>query len=121
MKRLLRAITGVRADVWVFMFAVACGAASTWYLYSLGLTIGTGDQSARLNLARFALDSMTPGITQVGFIWRPLTQILFIPFVASDMLYRTGVAGPLLLVPCFGVAAALFYRIAADMVGRGFA
>jgi hypothetical protein len=51
------------------------------------------DAIARLNTARKMIDSITPGIGQLGGIWLPFPQILFIPFIWNNFLWHTGIAG----------------------------
>lgn len=111
MKNFLRLFSAVGIDTWLFVASVALGGAMAVLVYSEGLTIGTGDQAAHLNLSRLAFDSLTPGVTQVGFMWRPLLHIVLVPFTVVDVLYRTGMAAPLLLVPCLGLSAVLFRRM----------
>lgn len=111
----VRSLATVRPDIWVFIVSIVAGAAMMLLIHSKGLLIGTGDQAAHLNLARLGSDSLTPGITQVGFMWRPLLHIVLVPFVAIDMLYRTGMAAPLILVPCLGLSAVLLRRILLDL------
>lgn len=96
---------------WVLAgLALGLGSFFAWYVYSLGLTKILIDQNAHLNISRQIIDSMTPGITQLGF-WPPLLHILMIPFAASDTLYQTGLAGAFVLVPVLALAAFFLYRL----------
>jgi hypothetical protein len=52
---------------------------------------------------------MTPGISQMGF-WPPLLHVLMVPFVASDFLYHSGLAGFFTLVPFLAMAAVYLYK-----------
>lgn len=92
-----------RDELLLALFALALGTFMTWYAYSLDLTKALTDQSAHLNFSRLTFDSLTPGISQIGF-WPPLLHILLIPFVALPALYATGLAGSLALIPflCLG-------------------
>ncbi len=120
MNKILQSIRGVRPEVWVFICAHIAGTMMALVLQAKGLTIGTGDQAARLNFSRFAAESLTPGITQIGFLWRPLLHILLIPLSLVHEFYRTGIAAPLLLVPCFAAATSLLYTITRSLLQSAF-
>lgn len=51
------------------------------------------DAVARLNTARKIIDSITPGLGQLGGVWLPFPQILFLPFIWNNFLWYSGVAG----------------------------
>jgi hypothetical protein len=52
-----------------------------------------GDAKSHLNIARRIIDSLTPGIAQLGGSWLPFQHLLLLPFVANNFLYRSGLAG----------------------------
>ncbi len=120
MKRFFSVLSGIRPELWVFALAHVAGTCMALIVLDAGITVGTGDQAARLNFARFALESLTPGVTQVGFLWRPLLHIALIPLAAVQMFYRTGIAGPLLLVPCFAASASLLYAMVFRLTRNAF-
>lgn len=93
------------------LFAVVLGVIMTAYVYRRGLTTALTDQSSHLNFARLTFDSLTPGISQIGF-WPPLLHILMIIPVAIPFLYLTGLAGPVVLIPFLALAAVFLYRTA---------
>jgi hypothetical protein len=78
-------------------------------VYDIGAVKTMVDQNSHLNLSRQVIDSMTPGISQIGF-WPPLLHILMVPFVASDFLYQSGLAGFFTLVPFLAMAAVFLYK-----------
>ena len=51
------------------------------------------DAFSHLAIARRVLDSLTPGLAQMGGIWLPLPHLLMLPFIWNDALWRTGLAG----------------------------
>jgi len=63
------------------------------------------DAIARLNTARKMIDSITPGIGQLGGIWLPFPQMLSIPFIWNDFLWHTGIAGYIISGISFVVGA----------------
>src|SRR5690349_13512131 len=99
-----------KAETALPLVALLVGAVSTWYIYSLGLTKILVDENAHLNVARQVVDSMTPGISQIGF-WPPLIHVVMIPFVSIDMLYRTGLAGAFALIPFLMLGAYFLFRL----------
>ena len=79
---------------------------SAWWIHHLGMTTALTDASAHLNFSRLMTDSLTPGISQIGF-WPPLLQLVMAPYAANGYLYRTGLAGFFALIPfiCLGTIA----------------
>jgi hypothetical protein len=68
------------------------------------------DQYSHLAIARQVSDSITPGISQIGF-WPPLLHIVLIPVTLSDFLYFSGLAAPIVLVPLMALGAVFIYSI----------
>ena len=91
-------------------FSLSLAVAYALYVYSLGLTTVYIDESSHLNIARQIFDSMTPGLSQVGF-WPPLLHVLMSIPVSSDVLFRTGLAGAVTLIPFLVLSVILLYRL----------
>lgn len=89
---------------------VSCAAAS--YVYARGYTLYFGDAEAHLNIARRVIDSRTPGPEQLGTVWLPLPHILMLPFVWSDRLWRSGLAGVFPSAIAFVVAGVALFAAA---------
>lgn len=68
------------------------------------------DAIARLNIARKIVDSLTPGLGQLGGIWLPFPQVLMVPFVWNDFLWRSGIAGSVPSMISFIVSAIYLYK-----------
>lgn len=83
----------------------------------LGLLKVLTDQHAHLNFARALFDSMTPGISQIGF-WPPLLHLLLSPFASVPFLYDAGVAGAFVLIPFFVAGSIFLYRLLLRLTGR---
>jgi len=89
------AVTGSPALA-VALCAVVCAAvmgAAALHFYRTGVTLWYGDAEAHLNIARRIVDSRTPGWSQIGSTWLPLPHLLMLPFVRSNELWKTGLAG----------------------------
>jgi hypothetical protein len=80
-----------------------------WRVSQLGLMKALTDQNAHLNFSKQLFDSLTPGISQLGF-WPPLLHILMSPFVLFDSLYKSGLAGFFTLLPFLILGAVFLYR-----------
>lgn len=92
------------------VFGAVLGIWMASYMFFSGLTRVLTDQSAHLNFAKLVTESATPGISQLGF-WPPLLHILMVPIVGMyESLYRSGLAGFVVLLP-FAILGAIFlYR-----------
>lgn len=82
----------------------------TFFNLHLGLTTRFVDENSHLNLSRMVWDSLTPGISQIGF-WPPLLHILMVPFTFSDFLFKSGIAGSIVSTLCFLVACLFLYKL----------
>ncbi len=86
--------------------------AITYFMVNGLQNLGNYDAVARLNIARKILDSITPGAGQLGGIWLPFPQILMVPLVQIDVLYRSGLAAGLVSGPAFVLGAVYLYKTA---------
>jgi Dolichyl-phosphate-mannose-protein mannosyltransferase len=68
-------------------------AAAIFFYSSRGWLLYYGDAECHLDIARRMVDSQTPGYSQVGTVWLPLTHWAMLPFVRLDNLWHTGLAG----------------------------
>jgi hypothetical protein len=80
-----------------------------WLCYSRGWTLWYGDAEAHLNIARRLFDSMTPGYSQVGTPWLPLTHLLLAPFASVDSWWLSGIAAAFPSAVCFVVGGVFFF------------
>jgi hypothetical protein len=90
-------------------------AASLLFFYSRGVTNLYGDAIAHMEGARRLTDSITPGLGEIGSGWLPLYHILVAPLAINDHLWRTGLAGSLVSVAAFAVAAWFVFRLGFEM------
>lgn len=98
-----------RLEVILAFLSVLLSGVIAYRINALGMVKTMVDQNSHLNLSRQVIDSMTPGISQIGF-WPPLLHVLMVPFVAVDYLYQSGLAGFFTLVPFLAMAAIYFYK-----------
>lgn len=99
----------------------ALSAAAVWHVYGQGWTLWYGDAEAHLNIARRIFDSRLPGYHQIGTVWLPLPQILMLPFVQSDALWRGGLGGAIPAAGCFVLAGWMYFLAAQRLFGSAAA
>ncbi len=97
---------------WVTITAVIISIGATYFSYSNDYIVRYGDAESHLNIAKRAIDSLTPGFAQLGGIWLPLPHLLLLPFVRFDFLWRTGLAGSIVSGVAFVITSAYLYRLA---------
>jgi hypothetical protein len=106
----------------VLIIAAILSLASFIYFYKNGMTNLYGDGLAHLNIARKVVDSPDDSLwqryLQIGSPWLPLQTVLMLPLVASDSLWRTGVAGSLISMLCFIVAAIAIFQLARNLYDK---
>ncbi|HKS40864.1 MAG TPA: hypothetical protein VJX74_09665 [Blastocatellia bacterium] len=100
----------------VAIIASTLSIASFIYFFSHGMTNHYGDGVAHVNIARKVVDSPDDSLwqryIQIGTPWLPLQTVLMLPLVANDFLWRTGVAGSIVSMISFVVAAVALYLLA---------
>jgi hypothetical protein len=96
----------------VFAFLLTLGALFAWLCLAKGWTLYWGDAEAHLNIARSVYDSRTPGYDQLGTVWLPLPHLLMLPFARIDAFWRSGLAGIVGNVLCFGLAGTAIWGAA---------
>jgi hypothetical protein len=92
--------------------ALAAGLASVIYCIRHGFLLLYGDAVSHLYIARRIVDSMNPGINQLGSVWLPLPHLLLMPFVQNTYWWSTGLAGTWVSLPCYVLGCAGMYRLA---------
>ncbi len=94
--------------------------AASW-CYRNGYILYYGDAQSHLNISRALIDSRTPGLDQFGTVWLPVLHLLCLPFVRSDWLWSTGLAGTIPVALCFVIAGTCFYLAAAESYRESYA
>ena len=103
----------------VSAIAAVLSVAAFLYFFANGMTNVYGDGVAHLNIARKVVDSPDDSLwrryIQIGSPWLPLQTILMLPLVANDWLWRTGVAGSIVSMLSFVIAAAALFLLAREV------
>ncbi len=111
-KEWLRGVAGIHTtEFFVGAVATVLAFGATIYFFMHGLTLAYGDAESHLNIAKRVVDSLTPGLAQLGGIWLPLPHIFLIPFVYFNSLYRTGLAGSIVSGVCFVISSVFIYKL----------
>jgi hypothetical protein len=108
-------------DRWLvatIVLAVVCSVGAWWYAYAHHLTLLYNDAYAHLLIARRVFDNTTPGLAQLGGVWLPLPHVIMLPFIWSDALFQTGMAGSFSSMPCYIAAAIFVFLSARRMTGN---
>jgi Dolichyl-phosphate-mannose-protein mannosyltransferase len=112
--RTLRGRDSLLVGVGAFMASILA-----WiYFHHLGVTLADRDAISHMGIARRVLDSPTPGLAQLGGVWLPLPHLLFLPFIWSNALYYSGLAGSLVSMAAYITTSVLLYKIVFDLTGR---
>src|SRR5205085_10434358 len=77
-----------------------------------------GDAVAHINIARRVVDSLTPGLLQLGTVWLPLPHLITIPFVLSDWAWMTGVAGSVASMVAYVLGAIGIFRLVSKIASK---
>jgi hypothetical protein len=101
----------VDAICWALILGAALG--SLYFFYTRGLTNIYGDSLAHMEGARRLFDSLTPGYVGTG--WLPAFHLLVSPLAVNDHLWRTGLAGSLVSMVAFVLAARFLFRLSLEM------
>ena len=105
----------------VALATVALSLAAFVYFFSHNMTNFYGDGIAHVNIARKVVDhpddSLWQRYMQIGSPWLPLQTVLMLPLVGSDSLWRSGIAGSLISMLGFIIAALALFRMAQHLYG----
>src|ERR1700722_1492787 len=98
-------------NFFLILFLAIISIASICYFYSHNEILLYKDARSHLDIARRVIDSLTPGITQIGSIWLPLYQLLEIPFIWNNFLWHSGLAGSIISGLSYIGASFFIYKI----------
>ncbi len=98
----------------------ALSVAALLYYYAKQELLLYGDAAAHLNIARRVVDNRHPleAYGQLGTVWLPLQHIAMLPFVWSDTLWRSGIAGAIPGMLAFILGTVAIYRLVGVRAGK---
>lgn len=85
------------------------------FYYSNGFTLSYNDARSHLNVSRRVVDSLQPGLAQIGSVWLPLQHVLQLPLIWIWPLYQTGLAGSVVSMLAFVGGGLLMYRLGRNL------
>lgn len=92
-----------------------------FYSYGAGILNLHYDGVARLNIARRVFDHPVPHYSHLGTVWLPLQHLLLLPWVQSDFLWSTGLAGSIISALAFCAACYCLFELSRLMHGSEWA
>lgn len=95
----------------IVLFAFIASVSAIIFSYYHGYITAYGDSESHLNIAKRVIHSLTPGAAQLGGIWLPLPHLFMVPFVASDFLWRSGLAGSIVSSIAYIISTLYIYKI----------
>lgn len=95
----------------ILCLTIVMSLASFVYWYQEGLITAYGDSRAHLNIARRVVDSLTPGIAQLGGTWLPLLHVLMLPTIWNDFMWKSGLSGSVVNMIAYIVSMTVFYKL----------
>jgi hypothetical protein len=110
-KKLFALLVQVPITFWVGISAFLFAYLATIYSFSNHYITAYGDAESHLNIAKRVIDSITPGLAQLGGVWLPLPHVLMIPFIHNDFMWRTGLAGSIVSGIGFIISCIYLYKI----------
>ncbi|HSF23796.1 MAG TPA: hypothetical protein VLE20_06180, partial [Blastocatellia bacterium] len=108
---------------WILVGTVASllSLGSFLYFFAQDMTNHYGDGVAHVNIARKVVDSPDDSLwqryLQIGSPWLPLQTVLMLPYVTNEWMWRSGVAGSVISMMSFVIAAVSLYSLAVNFYG----
>jgi 4-amino-4-deoxy-L-arabinose transferase-like glycosyltransferase len=81
------------------------------YCFPRHMLLLYGDAVAHMGIARRILDSLSPGISQIGSVWLPFPHLIMIPFVARLSWWQNGIAGAIPSMIAYVLSVAGLWRL----------
>ncbi len=94
----------------IFLLASSISILSAIYMYQHDLVLAMEDGRAHLDIARRVIDSLTPGLAQLGSIWLPIPHLFMLLFVWNNSLWHTGLAGVIPSAFFFIISAVFLFK-----------
>lgn len=99
-------------QLFLILIATLFSIAAIVYFFFHGEILSYGDAESHINIAKRVVDSITPGLAQLGGIWLPLPHLFMIPFVLFNPLWQTGLAGSIVAGISYVICSIYVYKTA---------
>lgn len=100
---------------------IALSIASWIIAFRHGLTTSYNDAMSHLDLARMVVDSQQSGIAQLGSVWLPLSQLLYLPLIWIGWAWHSGFAGSIVSMIAYVCTVVGIYRVTYEITGKKIA
>lgn len=94
----------------VIILASVLSFGAWWISVKTGYAMLYNDAMAHVNLSRIVIDNLKPGITQLGGVWLPLNQILYLFLVWNNWAWHTGFAGSIVSMICYILSVYIIFE-----------
>ena len=95
----------------IYIFLITISICSWLYYHYTGLTLSYNDARSHLDVARRVVDSLTPGIVQIGSVWLPFYHLLELLTIWNDFMFRTGLSGSIISMIAFVGSSILLMKL----------
>ena len=107
-RHLARVSAHLPAVLTILLSLISVGA--FYYYYQNGLGLAYNDARSHLDIGRRVVESLQPGLAQLGSVWLPLPHLLMIPTIWHDTFWYSGLAGALQSMIAFVATGLLIYK-----------
>ncbi len=112
-KNLLPVTVGILVAISVICFI---------YFLRNGLGLAYNDARSHLDIGRRVVESLKPGLAQLGSVWLPLPHLLMVPTIWNDFMWHSGLSGAIQSMISFVATSILIYlflkRLNVGLLGR---
>lgn len=120
-KRLLRFFEKYDFQILLYILTVISVFSYAVY-FSNGLGLSYNDARSHLDIGRRVVESLKPGLAQLGSVWLPLPHLLMVPTVWNDFMWHSGLSGALQSMVSFVATGMMIYyylkRLSVPALGR---
>jgi hypothetical protein len=95
----------------ILFCAITLSVGFFFFFYKLDLITAYGDSRAHSNISRRVVDSLTPGLAQLGGSWLPLLHVLMLPTIWIDFMWHSGISGALVNMPAYILSIIFLYKL----------
>lgn len=104
------------SPIWILSAILTGLSVSAWqWSYRGGLATSYGDAMAHLNLSRYVIDNIQPGVAQLGGVWLPLNHILQLTLIWNDWAWHSGMAGSLFSMIAFVISGIAIFQTVLEL------
>lgn len=97
-------------EIWLVAFAFIAWGLMALRVHQVNLLATHYDEYTHIISARLITESLTPGMSQLGF-WAPLLHVILFPFYAIPILESSGFAASIALLPFLCISVLCMHRI----------